>query len=159
MTGGNSAWHEEGPRISRNAVKRIFERKQWQRFAPPVIDRGLKRANDHHMIFFVMFIAPALVYIFDGVVVALLISALGNEELDAVSLFAFGVATALVSLFFDLMLEHQFGMLGFFSACLVTALAVGTALKLIWDVELKRLVLVCIFFCAYHFGALRMVWL
>ena len=45
------------------------------------------------MIFYFMIIAPALVYIFDGVVVALLISALGNEELDPVSLFAFGFAT------------------------------------------------------------------
>ncbi len=111
------------------------------------------------MIFFFMFIAPALVYIFDGIVVALLISALGNEELDAVSLFAFGVATALGSLFFDLMMEHQFGLPGFFSACLVTALTLGAALKLIWDIELKRLALICIFFCAYHFGAIRMVWL
>jgi acid phosphatase family membrane protein YuiD len=106
-----------------------------------------------------MIIAPALVYIFDAIVVAMLISALGNEELDAVTLFAFGVATALGSLFFDLMLEHQFGMPGFFSACLVTALALGAALKLMWDVEFKRIALICIFFCAYHFGALRLVWL
>jgi hypothetical protein len=111
------------------------------------------------MIFFVMLIAPALVYIFDVVVVALLISALGNEELDGVMLFAVGVATALVSLFFDLMLEYQFGPPGFFSACLVTAVTLGAALKLIWDVELKRIALICIFFCAYHFGAVRMVWL
>jgi hypothetical protein len=104
-----------------------------------------------------LLITPFLFYIFDGLVVVALIHALGNEELDFTGSMAVGVGTVVASVFLDLMLAHQFGVAGYFSGCLVTALALGTALKLLWDVELKRVVLICLFFCAFHFGMLRLL--
>ena len=102
---------------------------------------------------------PFVFYVFDGLVVVALIQALGNDELDFTGSLAVGVATVMVSVFLDLMLAREFGLPGYFSGCLVTALAVGTALRLIWDVELKRVVLIGVFFCAFHFGMLRALWL
>ncbi len=92
-----------------------------------------------------LYLWPFLFYVFDGLVVIALIHALGNEELDMIASFAVGVATIILSIFLDLMLAREFGIVGFFSGCSVTALAIGTALKLIWDLEIKRVVLVCVF--------------
>lgn len=104
-----------------------------------------------------LYIWPLLFYVFDGLVVVALIQALGNEELDFIALLAVGVATVVLSIFLDLMLANEFGFPGFFGACGVTALALGMALKLIWDVEIKRVALICLFFCAFHVGLLRML--
>lgn len=102
-----------------------------------------------------LYLWPFLFYVFDGLVVVALIQALGNEELDFVGLLAVGVGTIMLSIFLDLMLANEFGLPGFFGACGVTALVLGTALKVIWDLEIKRVVLVCLFFCAFHVGLLR----
>lgn len=104
---------------------------------------------------FLLYIWLFFFYLFDGLVVVALIQALGNEELDFVALLAVGVATVMLSIFLDLMLANEFGAPGYFGACGVTALALGTALKLIWDVEIKRVLLICLFFCAFHVGLLR----
>lgn len=101
---------------------------------------------------------PFVFYVFDGLVVVMLIHALGNDELDFTGSVAIGVATVMASIFLDLMLAQEFGLPGYFSGCLVTGLALGTALKLIWDVELKRVVMICVLFCAFHFGMLRLLW-
>jgi hypothetical protein len=102
-----------------------------------------------------LFLWPFLFYVFDGLVVIALIHALGNDELDFIASFAIGVATIMLSIFLDMMLAREFGVAGFFCACGITALAIGTALRLIWDVEIKRVVLVCVFYCAFHVGLLR----
>jgi Na+/melibiose symporter-like transporter len=103
----------------------------------------------------IFFFSWFLFYVFDGLAVIALIVALGNEELDFTGLLAVGVGTVVLSIFLDLMLAKQFGEPGLFGACGVTALALAAALKLIWDVEFKRVVLICVFFCAFHFGLLR----
>jgi hypothetical protein len=102
-----------------------------------------------------LYMWPFLFYVVDGLVVLALIHALGDEELDLVASFAVGVATIMLSIFLDLMLAREFGLPGFFCACGITALALGAALKLIWDVEIKRVVLVGVFYCAFHIGLLR----
>lgn len=102
-----------------------------------------------------LYLWPFLFYVSDGLVVVALIHALGNDELDFIASFAIGVATVMLSIFLDLMLAREFGLPGFFCGCGVTALALGTALRLIWDIELKRVALICIFYCAFHVGLLR----
>jgi hypothetical protein len=108
-----------------------------------------------------LYFGPFLFYLFDGLAVVALIQALGNEELDFVALLAVGVATVVLSVFLDLMLANELGLPGYFGACGVTALVLGLALKLLWDVEIKRVLMICVFFCAFHVGLLRslMYWL
>jgi len=101
-----------------------------------------------------LYVGPFLFYLCDGLVVVALIQALGNEELDFVALLAVGVATVVLSVFLDLMLANEWGYPGYFAACGVTALVLGLALKLLWDVEIKRVGLICVFFCAFHVGLL-----
>jgi hypothetical protein len=78
-----------------------------------------------------------------------------------VALVLVGIAVTMLSIFFDFIVAGEFGMAGLFSACGMTALVLGMALKFFWDVEIKRVVLICVFFCAFHVGLLRslMYWL
>ena len=105
----------------------------------------------------VLFLLWFLFYIFDGIAVVGLIQALGNDELDFMSQAVVGVATVILSVFLDLMLANEFGAPGLYGACGITAIVVGAALKFVWEVEIKRVALICLFFCAFHVGLLRNV--